>query len=284
MESVPTRPSVQLQFFREGAAVETLVDCGPFRYHLLVQYNDDEEGCQENTLLEKVYDALDAEDDAAVTEARNVCMELVWPLMFADYAKRVASNQKSTGTIKLRAVTKQGVMCAMDHELHLKYPPTKPVKNEYPGVETVSSADVETLEEIDHGILEVKVRTGTYCLKSVHRKLNVSCFEREIKTLWGCSHPNVIRLFYLVTDKDNMIEAMLLEYIPNARQLSNVQALSGDQYAWWTAEIRGAITYLHFNKLIWGDAKPGNVLIRENDRAVLIDFGGGGIRRVGWMT
>jgi len=139
------------------------------------------------------------------------------------------------------------VVYAVDHELHLEYPPTKPVKNEYPGVDAVSSADVETLEEIDHGIHKVKVRTGTYCLKSVHRKHNVSCFEREIKMLRECSHPNVMRLFYLVTDKDNMVEAMLLQYIPNARQLSNIESLSGDQYARWTAEIREAITYLHFN-------------------------------------
>ena len=93
MESVPTRPSVQLLFFQESAAVETLIDCGPFWYHLLVQYNNNEDGCRENILLKKVYDALDVEDDIAVTEARNVCMELVWPLMFADYAKRVALNQ-----------------------------------------------------------------------------------------------------------------------------------------------------------------------------------------------
>jgi len=275
MESVPTKPSVQILFFQDGAAIETLVDCGPFRYHLLVQYYDDEDGCQENTLLKNVYDALDEEDEPVVDEARNKCMELVWPLMFADYARRVASNQKSTGTIKLRAITQHRVVCATDHELHLEYPPMKPVKNEYPDVVTVSFADVETLEKNDHAILKVKVRTGTYCLKRVHQKLNVCCFQREIKMLQGCSHPNIICLCYLVTDKDNMVEAMLLEYIMNARQLSNIESLSGDQYARWIAEIRDTIMYLHFNELVWGDAKLGNVLIHEDDRVVLIDFGGG---------
>ena len=33
--------------------------------------------------------------------------------------------------------------------------------------------------------------------------------------------------------------------------------------------------YLHSNNLVWGDAKPGNVLIREDGSVVLIDFGGG---------
>src|SRR5438045_3426344 len=97
--------------------------------------------------------------------------------------RRVASNQKSTGTIKLWVVTQYGVVCATDHELHFEYSPMIPIKNEYPDIVTVSSADVETLEEIDHTILKVKVRTGTYYLKSVHRKLNVRCFQWEIKML-----------------------------------------------------------------------------------------------------
>lgn len=77
MESILTKPSVQILFFQDGTTIETLVDCGPFRYHLLVQYNDNNDGCQENTLLKNVYDALDLEDEAAIDKARNKCMELV---------------------------------------------------------------------------------------------------------------------------------------------------------------------------------------------------------------
>jgi len=63
--------------------------------------------------------------------------------------------------------------------------------------------------------------------------------------------------------------------------LSNIESLSGDQYARWIAEIRDTIMYLHFNELVWGDAKLGNVLIHEDDRVVLIDFGGG--HTMGWV-
>lgn len=282
METIADKPTVKLLFFREGGDVETLVDCGGFRYHLAVQYNDDEDSCQENVLLKTVWDALEAEDDAAVTEARDACMELVWPLMLVDYAKKVESNQRSpNGTIKLRAVTKHGKVCATDHELHLEYPPTKPVKNEYPGVKTVPSAEIEEQEEIEYGILKVKVRNEQYCLKSVHRKLSVRCFEQEIKILKECSHPNIIRLISLVTDAHDNVEGMLLEYITNGRQLSSVVSLTSDQYERWTKQIRAAITYLHTKKLIWGDAKPGNILVREDDTVVLIDFGGGRTR--GWV-
>lgn len=90
--------------------METLVDCGGFRYHLAVQYNDDEDSCQENVLLKKVWDALEAEDDAAVTEARDACMELVWPLMLADYAMRVELNQRNPDRTTSRYQTWEG-MC-----------------------------------------------------------------------------------------------------------------------------------------------------------------------------
>ena len=77
METIADNPTVKLLFFREGGDVETLVDCGGFRYHLAVQYNNNEDSCQENVLLKTVWDALEAEDDAAVTETRDACMELV---------------------------------------------------------------------------------------------------------------------------------------------------------------------------------------------------------------
>jgi len=44
-------------------AVEALVDCGPFQYHLLVQFNDAEDDFPENALLQNVDDALDEEVD-----------------------------------------------------------------------------------------------------------------------------------------------------------------------------------------------------------------------------
>jgi hypothetical protein len=52
MGNVP--PAVELLFFQEdGVSIQTLVNYGPFRYHLLVERNYDEGGCQENALLEK---------------------------------------------------------------------------------------------------------------------------------------------------------------------------------------------------------------------------------------
>ncbi|KAK3331542.1 hypothetical protein B0H66DRAFT_599016 [Apodospora peruviana] len=43
----------------------------------------------------------------------------------------------------------------------------------------------------------------------------------------------------------------------------------------WAAQIEGTLSELHGRRIIWGDAKPGNVIIGERDDAWLIDFGGG---------
>jgi hypothetical protein len=113
MEGLGTEPTFQVVLlFKEGATVEELVDYGDFRYHLLVQYNEAENCCVENALLEKMYDALDAEDDGALDQARNACIGLVWPFMIADHAERAESKQRPNGTIKLQAVTKHGIICA----------------------------------------------------------------------------------------------------------------------------------------------------------------------------
>jgi len=43
----------------------------------------------------------------------------------------------------------------------------------------------------------------------------------------------------------------------------------------WVAQIEHTVAELHKNDIIWGDAKPENVLIDEDDNAWVIDFGGG---------
>ncbi|UPK91432.1 hypothetical protein LCI18_002367 [Fusarium solani-melongenae] len=43
----------------------------------------------------------------------------------------------------------------------------------------------------------------------------------------------------------------------------------------WAAQLRDIITQLHNAGIVWGDAKPDNVLIDSNQDAWIVDFGGG---------
>ncbi|KAI7978253.1 hypothetical protein EIK77_001196 [Talaromyces pinophilus] len=50
----------------------------------------------------------------------------------------------------------------------------------------------------------------------------------------------------------------------------------------WTDQITRTVEELHAHGVVWGDAKPDNVLIDVQDDACLIDFGGGYTR--GWVN
>lgn len=43
----------------------------------------------------------------------------------------------------------------------------------------------------------------------------------------------------------------------------------------WAAQIEFTLRELHRHDIIWGDAKPANVMIDVDNNAWLIDFGGG---------
>jgi len=43
----------------------------------------------------------------------------------------------------------------------------------------------------------------------------------------------------------------------------------------WAAQIESTVSELHSYGIVWGDGKPGNVIIDEHDDAWLVDFGGG---------
>lgn len=133
-------------------------------------------------------------------------------------------------------------------------------------------------KKLNMGFSKSKSETNNIVSKAFIENLRVHCFEQEIKILQECSHPNIIRIISLVMDAHDNVEGMLLEYITNGWR---VVSLTNDQYEQWTNQIREAITYLHTKKLICGDVKSGNVLVREDDTVILVDFGGGRTR--GWV-
>ncbi|KAH6842289.1 hypothetical protein B0I37DRAFT_195284 [Chaetomium sp. MPI-CAGE-AT-0009] len=49
----------------------------------------------------------------------------------------------------------------------------------------------------------------------------------------------------------------------------------------WAAQIEQSVTELHRHGLVWGDAKPDNIVIDTDDNVWVLDFGGGGTP--GWM-
>lgn len=162
---------------------------------------------------------------------------------------------------------------------------------------SVSSDIIKSIEKAFRGRYECLERLGSggmgnvflarqrgqgdmlYALKIVDRKSPESRGIRiydELRILKDLDHPNIVRVYEAVKDKDHVY--MVQEYI-SGRTLAELRddpkrpALRDDDVRRWMREIAGALTYLHSKGVIHRDIKPGNIMIDRSGRAVLIDFG-----------
>ncbi|CVK92027.1 uncharacterized protein FMAN_07044 [Fusarium mangiferae] len=88
----------------------------------------------------------------------------------------------------------------------------------------------------------------------------------------------ISRLHGLVRNNDGVTFGLLLTYIDCGRVTLSCALKPETEVslrAKWAAQIQEAIIQLHDAGIVWGDAKPDNILIDVNEDAWLIDFGGG---------
>ncbi|EEU37280.1 uncharacterized protein NECHADRAFT_78389 [Fusarium vanettenii 77-13-4] len=120
-------------------------------------------------------------------------------------------------------------------------------------------------------------------LKLMHRgdkqslKTELDTYNKIDKTQLD-SATRVSRLHGLVRDDSGAIFGLLLTYIDckNVTLSCAVKpGLSTVLREKWAAQLRDSITQLHDAGIVWGDAKPDNVLIDSNKDAWIVDFGGG---------
>lgn len=74
------------------------------------------------------------------------------------------------------------------------------------------------------------------------------------------------------------------EWIPSEYNLEDLEETTVHELyplEKWAVQIKGTIETLHAIGVVWGDAKPGNIIIDLNGDAWIIDFGGG--RADGWV-
>ncbi|KAM3505670.1 hypothetical protein MY10362_002822 [Beauveria mimosiformis] len=101
---------------------------------------------------------------------------------------------------------------------------------------------------------------------------------KRIRTSRLSTSVRISRLLGLVHDDSDTVFGLLLTHIDCKGQTMTCAIESGAPESirrQWTAEITQIIYCLHQNGLVWGDAKPDNVLIDGNQNALIIDFGGG---------
>ncbi|THV49672.1 hypothetical protein BGAL_0184g00140 [Botrytis galanthina] len=97
--------------------------------------------------------------------------------------------------------------------------------------------------------------------------------EIELNEKWGYNQDDA-------TDITNpkYMAGFVLSYIEKKGTLFNIAPwndCSNELRHRWAYELKDLVHQIHTADLIWGDAKPQNILVDMNDRLWLIDFDGG---------
>ena len=101
-------------------------------------------------------------------------------------------------------------------------------------------------------------------------------FEREAKSLGKLSHPGIVTV--LDYGSQEGVPFLVMEYIPG-KSLKETLSMQGNQRMPWQEAIKflmpvaEALDYAHRQKIVHRDVKPSNILVMQDGRVMLVDFG-----------
>lgn len=101
-----------------------------------------------------------------------------------------------------------------------------------------------------------------------------SKFINEANNLSKLQNPGIIKVIELF--EENQTAYYVMEYVSNGsldEQIKVKGRLSSKDCVAYTLQIAEALNYMHQNKMLHLDLKPNNIMVRKDDKIVLIDFG-----------
>ncbi len=98
-------------------------------------------------------------------------------------------------------------------------------------------------------------------------------FADEARTLAGLSHPGLVTVLDASVTGDQPYLVMELVRGPSLAECCRGVPLEPARVASIGAQLADALTYAHACGIVHRDLKPGNVLLADDDRALLTDFG-----------
>ncbi len=110
------------------------------------------------------------------------------------------------------------------------------------------------------------------------RELSIKNFEREANILATLNHPAIPKIFDCFSEGNRSY--LVLEFVEGQNLESLLQRtasfLPAEQVISWAIQTCDVLSYIHDHKpnpLIFRDLKPSNIMLNNQDRIVLIDFG-----------
>ncbi|PIN18582.1 Serine/threonine protein kinase [Handroanthus impetiginosus] len=115
--------------------------------------------------------------------------------------------------------------------------------------------------------------------KSVYDKHLGTEFQSEVRTLAQVEHLNLVKFYGYLEHEDERI--LVVEYVPNGTLREHLDCMDGNVLDFASRldiaiDVAHAITYLHMytdHPIIHRDIKSSNILVTENLRAKVADFG-----------
>lgn len=106
----------------------------------------------------------------------------------------------------------------------------------------------------------------------VHDNTSTMRFLSEARIAARFRHPNIISI--LDVNTSNGVPYIAMEYVPGgALDTERIKSMSTTEKLSAMVQIADALAFLHGQNFIHRDIKPANILFRENNTAVLTDFG-----------
>lgn len=125
----------------------------------------------------------------------------------------------------------------------------------------------------DHIYLGKQIFLKTLCTQEQADPASFSRFKREAKILARLDHPNIIKVLDFGSWENYFYISFEYFKSRNLRALTNEGNLSQEQKIQLTVQLFTALQYAHENGVIHRDVKPENILIDDDGRLKLADFG-----------
>ena len=100
-------------------------------------------------------------------------------------------------------------------------------------------------------------------------------FIQEARVVGQLSHPSIITLHDMGVEESSATPYLVLEFI-EGQPLDQILSKGSVPYPKacdWAADVASALNAVHRKGVIHGDVKPANILITDDDRVKLTDFG-----------
>jgi eukaryotic-like serine/threonine-protein kinase len=100
-------------------------------------------------------------------------------------------------------------------------------------------------------------------------------FLHEARIVGQLSHPSIITLHDMGIEESTSTPYLVMEFL-NGQSLDRILekgAVPTMRACAWIAEVAGALVAAHRKGVIHGDVKPANILITEDGKVKLMDFG-----------